>query len=192
LAVGRRIGPDGLHGQLKSDARHFDVEGRRQRGRARNLEPQTAVAHIHDRGRFAGGGHPESAQHALARPPPLPANVSEAGRHGFQELGRHHGLADENRIVPARLELDERLVVAADDDHLGVGVFGANLHHEVEAVETAQADVGDEQVERLQAEQPLGAVERGRTSDVVTGLAEQLHEALERVLVVIEYENSIR
>ena len=53
------------------------------------------------------------------------------------------------------------------------------------------ADVGDQQVERADGEQPLGGVVCRRAGHVVSGIAQELDDPGQRVLVVIEDEDSI-
>ena len=129
---------------------------------------------------------PEATEHALARPAALASDIAQRPRNRAQELRRHHGLADEDGVVAAGLQLDQGLVVTTDDDHFRVGILGADLHHEVKPVEPAQAHVGHQQVEGLEAEQPFGPVEGCRAGHVVAGFAEQLHEPLQGVLVVVQ------
>ena len=56
-----RIGPDRLDLEVQADAGDFDVECLRQAPAVRQLEPQAAVRHVHDR-----GGRPS----AVTRKPP--------------------------------------------------------------------------------------------------------------------------
>ena len=61
----------------------------------------------------------------------------------------------------------------------------------MKAVEPAQADIGHQQVEWFESQQPFGAVEGRRTGLVVASFAELFHEALQGVLVVVQYEDAI-
>ena len=70
-------------------------------------------------------------------------------------------------------------------------MIGPRLHHEVQPVERADADVGDKQVERADCEQPFRGVVGRRACHVMSGIAQEFHDAGQRVLVIIEDEDSI-
>ena len=125
-----------------------------------NLEAEPAVADVDDRGRPARGGDAEAAEDALARPAPLAPHVREAAPHGLEELAGLDRLLENSRAVAAGLELHQRLVVPRDDDDGRLRRFFADLLDQVNAVEAAQADVGDEQVVRGR---PTGCASRLRT-----------------------------
>jgi len=90
------------------------------------------------------------------------------------------------------IEIDQRIVEPRHDDDRHLGVIGARLHHQVQAVEGAQPHVGNEQVEWADSKQPLAGVEGRGTGDVVPRLAEQLHDPRQRVFVVFENDDAIR
>ena len=69
-------------------------------------------------------------------------------------------------------------------------MIGARLHHEMEAVERSEADVGDQQIERADGEETLGGVIGRRAGDVVARVAQKFDDATEGVLVVVEDEDT--
>ena len=101
-------------------------------------------------------------------------------------------LADEHRLIAAGFELHQRLFVPADDDDGHVGIIGAALHDEIEAVVASQPHVGDEQIVGLRGEQALGRVVGRGAGHVVLGIAQQFHDAGKGIFVVVENEDPIR
>ena len=61
-----------------------------------------------------------------------------------------------------------------------------------QAVERADADVGDKEIVRADGEQPFRGIIRRRACHVMSGIAKQLDNAGQRVLVVVEDEDSER
>ena len=94
-------------------------------------------------------------------------------------------------MIPVRLEIDQRIVVAGDDDDRRLGMVRPRLHDEVEPVERPDADVGDKQVERADCEQPFRGVVCRRACHVMSGIPKELNDPGQRVLVIIEDEDSI-
>ena len=107
------------------------------------------------------------------------------------EFRRPDRLAHQFGVIAVRLEIDQRIVVAGDDDDGHLGMIGPRLHDQVQPVERAQPDVGDKQVERADGEQPLGGVVGRRAGHVMSGVAQEFHDAGQGMLVVIEDEDSI-
>ena len=77
-------------------------------------------------------------------------------------------------------------------NHSHVRVQKAAPPDELQPVERAKADVGDEQVVRVEFEQTLGSVEGGGARYGVSGVAEQFQHAGERTLIIFDDKDLVR
>jgi len=109
--------------------------------------------------------------------------------HEFRGIDR---LAHQLCVVAVRLEIDQRIVVAGNDDHTDLRLIRPGLHHQVQPVERFQADVGDQQVVGADGQEALGRVVGRRTGDVVPCVAQELNHPGKGMLVIIEDEDSKR
>ncbi len=66
------------------------------------------------------------------------------------------------------------------------------LPDQIDAVEAAQADVGDQQIVGADRQQALRGVVGRRARDEMPGVTQQLDQARQRVLVVVEDQDSER
>ncbi len=187
----RRNRPHRFDHQVQADAGDFDVEARRQRLARWYLQAQTAVADVDDRRGDSCGRDAETAEDPRARPAAFTPNGTERAVDGVEQRAGLHRLAHELRAVSAGLELHQRLVIARHDDDGRLRRFLANLLDEVQPVVAAQAHVGDEEVVAAQGEELLGILVRGRGRHVEAALREQLDDARQGVLVVLENEDAV-
>ena len=157
---------------------------------ALHLESQAPVAHVYNPRWGIADVDGQSADDRLAlpaprRPEPGPGR-HQLLRHEIQQACGRDRLEDVISAAAARIGLEHRVGKSRDDDCRN-RLWAAD--DELQPVEGAQPDIGDQQVGRSRPEDARGIFEGPDGDCLVAGFLQEFGEAFPRCLVVVDDQN---